>query len=116
MATSTERRAIHIIKRERTFPLIIVPNLLISSVIIPDAMSWHLLFQRYKHGIKIRSVNCNIYPAKNNQESSNYKIDIWRGIEYDRVWRDDPWLKQMYIAHNLNAINKYRLVRKKRNL
>ena len=40
-----------------------------------------------------------------NERDENTKIDRWRGVEYDRIWKDDPWLKKMYIARNLKAIS-----------
>lgn len=42
-----------------------------------------------------------------NAENELVKIDTWRGIKKDRVFRDEPWLEKMFIAHDLGAINGY---------
>lgn len=46
-----------------------------------------------------------------NRSNQMIKIDIWRGIRNERVFRDWPWLDKMFIAHNLEAINNCRLER-----
>lgn len=42
-----------------------------------------------------------------NQENPLVKIDAWHGIQKDRVFRDEPWLDSMFVAHDLEAINQY---------
>lgn len=42
-----------------------------------------------------------------NQRNSMMKIDRWHGIRKNRVFRDEPWLDNMFIAHDLEAINSY---------
>lgn len=42
-----------------------------------------------------------------NQANPMVKIDVWHGIRKDRVFRDEPWLDKMFIAHDLAAINAY---------
>lgn len=42
-----------------------------------------------------------------NREHDLMKIDVWHGIKKGRVFRDDPWLDKMFIAHDLGAINAY---------
>jgi hypothetical protein len=42
-----------------------------------------------------------------NRDNPLVKIDVWHGIQKDRVFRDEPWLNKMFIAHDLDAINKY---------
>jgi hypothetical protein len=46
-----------------------------------------------------------------NRKNPLVKIDKWRGIKKERVFRDDPWLEKMYIAHDLEAIGAYAPVR-----
>jgi len=41
-----------------------------------------------------------------NDANRLVKIDAWRGVERERVFIDRPWLKKMFIAHDLEAINK----------
>jgi hypothetical protein len=42
-----------------------------------------------------------------NRDNSHTRIDVWHGIRKARVFRDEPWLDKMFIAHDLNAINRY---------
>ena len=42
-----------------------------------------------------------------NQSNALVKIDIWRGIKKDRIFLDEPWLDKMFVAHDLDAINKF---------
>ena len=42
-----------------------------------------------------------------NEANALVKIDVWRGIRKDRVFFDEPWLDKMFIAHDLDAINKF---------
>ena len=42
-----------------------------------------------------------------NRNTPLAKIDVWHGIKKYRVFRDEPWLDKMFIAHDLEAINKY---------
>lgn len=46
-----------------------------------------------------------------NQRNPLLKIDVWRGLKKDRVFRTQPWLDKMYVAHDLDAINKSSLAR-----
>jgi hypothetical protein len=46
-----------------------------------------------------------------NEANPLVKIDTWRGLEKDRVFSDQPWLKKMFVAHDLDAINKVVLAR-----
>ena len=41
-----------------------------------------------------------------NEANALVKIDVWRGIRKERVFFDEPWLDKMFIAHDLDAINK----------
>jgi len=43
-----------------------------------------------------------------NQNNTLIKIDLWHGIKKERVFSDAPWLEKMFIAHDLDAINKYK--------
>lgn len=42
-----------------------------------------------------------------NLNNNMVKIDVWNGIKKDRVFRDEPWLDKMFVAHDLEAINRY---------
>jgi hypothetical protein len=46
-----------------------------------------------------------------NQRNPLIKIDLWRGLKKDKVFPTQPWLERMYIAHDLDAINKTTLAR-----
>lgn len=46
-----------------------------------------------------------------NEESESIKIDHWHGIEIGRPFPHAPWLRGMYVAHNLAAISKVKLSR-----
>ena len=46
-----------------------------------------------------------------NQTSDTVKIARWRGIEQGRAFPEEPFLRKMYIAHNLEAISQVRLNR-----
>jgi hypothetical protein len=46
-----------------------------------------------------------------NEVNTLVKIDTWRGLKKDRVFIDQPWLEKMFIAHDLDAINKVVLAR-----
>jgi hypothetical protein len=39
------------------------------------------------------------------------KIDIWRGLAANRVFFENPWLTNMYVAHDLKAISNVKLDR-----
>jgi hypothetical protein len=39
-----------------------------------------------------------------NASAGTVKIDRWRGIEKHRPFFESPWLRKMYIAHDLEAI------------
>jgi len=41
-----------------------------------------------------------------NLENHNVKIDRWHSL-CDRIFRDYRWIQQMYVAHDLAAINNY---------
>jgi hypothetical protein len=40
-----------------------------------------------------------------NSNNAHVKIDRWRGIAKGRVFPDSPWLKKMYVAHDIDAIS-----------
>jgi hypothetical protein len=42
-----------------------------------------------------------------NQEHQHMKIDAWRGIKKRRVFQNELWLDNMFIAHDLEAISNY---------
>lgn len=42
-----------------------------------------------------------------NRNNLLLKIDRWRDIRKNRVFRDESWLDNMFILHDLDAINKY---------
>lgn len=46
-----------------------------------------------------------------NEASPLVKIDRWRGIRKGRVFADQPWLDSMFVAHDLDAINRCVLTR-----
>lgn len=46
-----------------------------------------------------------------NDANENIKIDRWRGIHRDQVFKDRLWLNRMYIAHHLDAISNVQLQR-----
>ena len=39
------------------------------------------------------------------------KIDVWHGLSDGRVFYESPWLRKMYVAHDLRAISDVKLVR-----
>lgn len=41
-----------------------------------------------------------------NESTPLVKIDKWRGLKKQRVFTDQPWFDKMFIAHDLDAINK----------
>jgi hypothetical protein len=49
-----------------------------------------------------------------NTANARVKIDRWRGIEKQRPFLEAPWLKRMYIAHDLDAISQARANGKRR--
>ena len=46
-----------------------------------------------------------------NQSQADEKIDVWRGLADGRVFPENPWLRNMYVAHDLRAITNVRLKR-----
>lgn len=46
-----------------------------------------------------------------NQRNPLVKIDVWRGLKKDKVFPTQAWLDRMYIAHDLDAINRWSLSR-----
>jgi hypothetical protein len=40
-----------------------------------------------------------------NQTQNGVRIDIWRGLWKLRPFPESPWLKNMYMAHDLEAIS-----------
>jgi hypothetical protein len=46
-----------------------------------------------------------------NQNQTDEKIDVWRGLADGRVFPENPWLRNMYVAHDLRAITNVRLRR-----
>lgn len=46
-----------------------------------------------------------------NARNPLVKIDVWRGLKKDKVFPTQAWLDRMYIAHDLDAINKSTLSR-----
>lgn len=46
-----------------------------------------------------------------NKNNANVKIDEWRGLSKNRVFPESSWIKQMLVAHNLDAISKNALNR-----
>jgi hypothetical protein len=46
-----------------------------------------------------------------NQLNPLVKIDRWRGVKKGRVFVSDPWLDKMFVAHDLEAINKCSIAR-----
>jgi len=43
-----------------------------------------------------------------NTANNSVKIDRWRGIQKERPFPESPWLKKMYIAHDLDAISRFK--------
>ena len=41
-----------------------------------------------------------------NQNSNDVKIDTWRGLRAGRIFPESGWIEKMFIAHDLDAINK----------
>jgi len=41
-----------------------------------------------------------------NQSDCGVKIDRWHGIANGRVFFENPWLRNMYLAHDLEAISR----------
>ena len=39
------------------------------------------------------------------------KIDVWHGLSDGRVFYESPWLRKMYVAHDLRAISDVKLMR-----
>jgi hypothetical protein len=46
-----------------------------------------------------------------NQNNVHIKIDKWRGIQRNQVFKDSLWLSKMYVAHNLESISSIHLNR-----
>ncbi len=46
-----------------------------------------------------------------NENHVQVKIDKWRGVQRDKVFRDSLWLSRMYVAHDLEAISSCELHR-----
>ena len=46
-----------------------------------------------------------------NRDSIRVKIDRWRGIQTGRPFPEAPWLRSMYLAHDLDAISRLTLSR-----
>ena len=46
-----------------------------------------------------------------NESNPDVKIDIWRGLPDGRVFPENPWLRNMYVAHDLRAIAGVKLQR-----
>jgi hypothetical protein len=46
-----------------------------------------------------------------NRAQDGVKIDIWRGLWKNRPFSESPWLKNMYMAHDLEAISSVSLAR-----
>lgn len=46
-----------------------------------------------------------------NDKNPDMKIDVWRGLPDGRVFPENPWLRNMYVAHDLRAITNVRLQR-----
>lgn len=46
-----------------------------------------------------------------NGQNDHVKIDRWRGIHNYCVFPDNPWVRRMYVAHDLEAIAKVQLER-----
>lgn len=51
-----------------------------------------------------------------NQFQQFVKLDLWHGIECNRPFPENPWLKNFYVAHDLEAILNASLARKQVNL
>jgi hypothetical protein len=49
-----------------------------------------------------------------NDQESDVKIDVWRGLRSQRPFPDDPWLEKMYMVHDLAKISRWVLTRKPR--
>jgi len=47
-----------------------------------------------------------------NDSDGGVKIDPWRGVGKHRPFPDSPWLRRMFIAHDLKAISNFRADRK----
>jgi hypothetical protein len=46
-----------------------------------------------------------------NRAQDGVKIDIWRGLWKNRPFPERPWLRNMYMAHDLEAISSVSLAR-----
>jgi hypothetical protein len=51
-----------------------------------------------------------------NAKNGGVKIDLWQGLANNRPFPESPWIKQMYVAHDLEAISKTSLRRDIRHL
>jgi hypothetical protein len=47
-----------------------------------------------------------------NAANQGVKIDKWRGIANNQVFKDRIWLDAMYVAHDIEAISKVKLARR----
>lgn len=47
----------------------------------------------------------------NADRSHDVRIDVWRGVANNRPFPEQPWLKKMWIAHDLGAITAVTLAR-----
>lgn len=41
-----------------------------------------------------------------NSKNQHVKIDQWHGIASSRIFPEEPWLREIYVAHDLDAISK----------
>lgn len=46
-----------------------------------------------------------------NASNDDVKIDTWRGLRSGRIFSENGWIEKMYIAHDLDAINRARIQR-----
>ncbi len=51
-----------------------------------------------------------------NQLQEMVKLDMWHGIECNRPFPENPWLKRFYVAHDLEAISHANLDRQQAKL
>lgn len=46
-----------------------------------------------------------------NASNDKVKIDIWRGLHKNRIFHENNWLNQMYVAHDIERISRVNLER-----
>lgn len=63
-----------------------------------------LYFDDVRHSVSHRSAGELPAIDEFNRDQDEVKLDRWRGVEDARPFPEAPYLKKMYMAHDLRAI------------